>query len=87
MKGSAVLKAIDVPIDEIYVPAERRKERDADKVAAAAAALLDGAAQKPLQVRLGKDRYVLVRGVNRLEAARELGELTVPAFVVGARQH
>jgi len=69
------------------VPAERRKERDADKVAAAAAALLDGAAQKPLQVRLGKDRYVLVRGVNRLEAARELGELTVPAFVVGARQH
>ncbi|MBT6592303.1 MAG: ParB N-terminal domain-containing protein, partial [Rhodospirillaceae bacterium] len=41
----------------------------------------------PIQVRLGKDRYVLIEGLHRLEAVKALGEETIVAIVVAARRH
>ena len=82
-----MLKPIDLKIDEIYVPAERRKELDPLRVEALAEEILADIEAPPIHVRKGKSRYVLVKGVNRLEAYRALGEQTVQVFVVGARQH
>ena len=41
----------------------------------------------PIHVRRDGARYVLVEGLHRLEAMRALGEETIEALVVGARQH
>jgi len=43
--------------------------------------------EQAIQVRRGKGRYVLVAGVNRLEASKALGEATIRAYIVGARLH
>ena len=64
-------------IDEIYVPAERRKEIEPEKVEAEAEAMMEEVAEQPIQVRRGKGRFVLVSGVNRLEASKALGEETI----------
>ena len=82
-----MLKAVPLNIDEIYVPADRRKELDPDKVEATAESIMEDAEEKPIQVRRGKDRYVLVKGIHRLEARKALGDKTIQAFIVDARQH
>jgi len=82
-----LLKAVDIKIDEIYLPADRRKELDPAKVDQTAENIMAGNEGQPIQVRQGKDRYVLVKGINRLEARRALGDITIRAFIVGARQH
>ena len=69
------------------MPAERRKELDAQKVERLAEEILAEAGETPIQVREGKGRYVLVRGVHRLEARKALSEETIQAFIVAARQH
>lgn len=74
-------------IDEIYVPAERRKEIEPEKVEAEAEAMMEEVAEQPIQVRRGKGRFVLVSGVNRLEASKALGEETICAYIVGAKLH
>ncbi len=74
-------------IDEIYVPAKRRKTLDADKVAALAESILEEGLRIPIQVRQGKGRYVLVEGMHRLEACKSLGEETITGLLVGARLH
>jgi len=80
------LRAVNLKIEEIYVPAERRKELDADKLDEIAQEVMDETEEKPVLVRKGKDRYVLVKGVHRLEARRALGEETIQAFIVSARR-
>ncbi len=82
-----MLKAVAVKAEDIYVPADRRKELDPAKVDQIVQNLMDEVEVQPIQVRQGKDRYVLVKGINRLEARKSLGDLTVEAFIVGARQH
>ncbi len=82
-----MLKAMDVKIDDIYVPADRRKELDREKADLLAEQIMEGVEVPPIQVRQGKDRYVLVKGIHRLEAGKALGDLTIQAFVVAARQH
>mgnify|MGYP001024971096 CR=1 FL=1 len=82
-----LLKSEILNIDEIYVPAERRKEIDAEKVEAAAEEIMAETGEQAIQVRRGKGRYVLVAGVNRLEASKALGEATIRAYIVGARLH
>ncbi len=74
-------------IDEIYVPAKRRKALDADKVAVLAESILEEGLRIPIQVRQGKGRYVLVEGMHRLEACKSLGEETITGLLVGARLH
>ena len=76
-----------IRIDEIYVPTKRRGEVDAEKVQAIAESILEIGQQVPISVRRDKKRYVLVTGLQRLEACRELGEETIIAVVTSAIQH
>ena len=78
---------VSLKIEEIYVPMERRKELDPQRVVSVAETIMEEAEERPIQVRRGKDRYVLVKGVHRLEARKALGEETIQAFIVNARQH
>lgn len=82
-----MLKAVVVKIGEIYVPAERRKELDPQKVETTAEEIMEETEEHPIQVRQGKGRYVLVKGIHRLEARKALGEETIQAYIVSARQH
>ncbi len=84
-----MMKPIPVKLDDIYVPAKHRATLEPEKVEALAESILEDGLQVPIQVREdpGKNRYVLVTGLHRLEAVRALGEDTVDALVVAARQH
>jgi ParB-like chromosome segregation protein Spo0J len=81
------MKSVPVKLDEIYVPVKLRAPFDPQKVEAIANSIIENGLQTPIQVRLDKDRYVLVTGLHRLEAVRLLGEATIQAFIVRARQH
>ncbi|MBI3710263.1 MAG: ParB N-terminal domain-containing protein [Proteobacteria bacterium] len=81
------MKSVSVKLDEIYVPVKLRAPFDPQKVEAIANSIIENGLQTPIQVRVDKDRYVLVTGLHRLEAVRLLGEATIQAFIVRARQH
>jgi len=83
------MRTIKIPLGDIYVPTKLTKTLDAAKVETRAEEVLEGGLQTPVQVRRDDDRnrYVLISGVHRLEAARALGEDTVEALVVQARKH
>ncbi len=81
------LRDVRIPIDEIYVPAKRRQTLDPQKMEALALDILENGQQMPIWVRRDEARYVLVEGLHRLEACRTLGESTIIAQVVQARQH
>ena len=76
-----------IRIDEIYVPAGRRREVKPEVVAELAESILEQGLKVPISVRQGNNRYVLVSGLQRLEACKALGEETITAIVVRARQH
>ncbi len=73
-------------IDEIYVPAKRRRTLDQEKVNAIAESMLEEGQLTPIQVRRDGKRLVLVEGLQRLEACRSLGEETIIGIYVQARQ-
>ncbi len=79
--------AVILKIEEIYVPVERRKELDLQRVESVAEKIIEEAEEQPILMRQGKARYVLVKGVHRLEARKALGEETIQAFIVNARRH
>lgn len=81
-----MLKVHILEIEDIYVPAERRKEIDSQKVDLIAEELMDEVEERPISVRKGKDRYVLLRGANRLEAHKALGEKTIKGYIMNAIQ-
>ncbi|WP_419903147.1 ParB N-terminal domain-containing protein [Kiloniella sp.] len=81
-----MLKVHILKIEDIYVPTDRRKELDAAKVDLAAEEIIEEAEERPISVRKGKDRYVLLRGVNRLEAHKALGEETIKSYIMNAIQ-
>jgi ParB-like chromosome segregation protein Spo0J len=87
MHDAPLLKSVPVELEAIYVPSKLRKELDPAKAEALAEDILENGLQSPIQVRRDKDRYVLVTGLHRLEAARILGEKTIGALIVAARQH
>ena len=80
------MRIVDIPIDKIYVPAKMRKDFDEDKVLPLAEEILENGLQKPIYVRVGKGRYVLVSGLHRLEATKFLDEETIEASIVQARK-
>ncbi|MBC8269966.1 MAG: ParB N-terminal domain-containing protein [Rhodospirillaceae bacterium] len=82
-----MLKAVSIKIEDVYVPAERRKELDASKLDQVAETIMEEVEENPIQVRQGKGRYVLVKGIHRLEAHKALGDESIQAFIVGARLH
>lgn len=81
------MRIIDVPLDKIYVPTAKRKTLEVEKVEPLAEDILENGLKTPIYVRLGKDRYVLVHGLHRVEAVKLLGEDTIEAQVVQAQKH
>jgi len=82
-----MLNAVPIALEEIYVPAKRRRTLDAAKVEALAESIIEDGLKIPIHVRRDKDRYVLIAGFHRLEAMRALGEATIEALIVGVRHH
>ena len=75
-----------IPIDEVYIPMKRRHAVDARRVEELAEDILANGQQNPIWVRRDDKRYVLVEGLYRLEACKALGEQTISAVFVQARQ-
>ena len=80
------MRVVDVPIDKIYVPAAKRKGLDEDKVTELAEDILENGLQRPIYVRLGKDRYVLQEGLHRLEAMKLLGSDLIEGHLIQAKK-
>lgn len=78
---------VTIRIDDIYVPAKRRGEVRPEAVDSLAQSILEVGLQVPISVRRDGERFVLVAGLQRLEACKALGEETITAIVVGAPQH
>ena len=81
------MEDVTVKIDEIYVPAKRRREIDPQRVSRLAESILEDGLRVPIGVRRDDKRLVLVSGLHRLEACKALGEETITAIIVRARQH
>lgn len=80
------MRIVDVPIDKIYVPSARKSTLDEEKVMELAEDILENGLQKPIYVRIGKDRYVLQEGLHRVEAVKLLGETLIEAHIVAAQR-
>ena len=72
-------------IEDIYVPAKRRRTLDPVTVNTIAENMLEEGQRTPILVRRDGDRLVLVEGLQRLEACRSLGEETIVGLIVQAR--
>jgi len=80
------MRIIDVPIDQVYVPAGKKKTFDEDKVLPLAEDILENGLLNPIYVREGKGRYVLQEGLHRLEALKLLGNDTIEANIIQAKK-
>ena len=80
------MKEVQIPIGEIYVPTKRRAEVKDTVVEELAESIIEHGLKVPISVRRGNNRYVLVSGLQRLEACRALGEKTILAIIVAAPQ-
>ena len=74
-------------IANIYVPAKRRATFDPKKAQEIAESILQVGQQVPIMVRRDGERFVLIEGLHRLEACRQLGEATILGYLVQARRH
>ena len=82
-----MMKRETFPVAKIYVPTKRRTTLDQARVDTIAESMLKDGQQTPILVRVDGDRFVLVEGLHRLEAAKALGEQTILGFRVDARKH
>jgi sulfiredoxin len=82
-----MLKRQTFAIADIYVPVKRRMTLNPATVRKIAESILEVGLQSPILVRQDGTRLVLVEGLHRLEACKELGEQTIVAFLVQARRH
>jgi ParB-like chromosome segregation protein Spo0J len=81
------MKTHQIPIDSIYVPMKLKKDFDQSKIDERAESILEENDQPPIQIRQDdKKGFVLVKGLNRLEASRALGETEIECLIVAARQ-
>jgi ParB/RepB/Spo0J family partition protein len=78
---------VSIKIDQIYIPARRRGDVEPETVSEIAESIMEVGLQVPISVRRDGERYVLVTGLQRLEACKALGEETITAIVVSAPQH
>ena len=74
-------------ITNIYVPTKRRATLDPKKAQEIAESMLQVGQQTPILVRQDGTRLVLVEGLHRLEACRQLGEDMIFGYLVQARRH
>ena len=82
-----MMKRETFAIANIYVPAKRRSTLDPDKAREIAESMLQVGQQTPILVRRDGERFVLVEGLHRLEACKQLGEETIVGYLVEARRH
>jgi ParB-like chromosome segregation protein Spo0J len=82
-----MMKRETFAIASIYVPAKRRSTLDLDKAREIAESMLQVGQQTPILVRRDGERFVLVEGLHRLEACKQLGEETIVGYLVQARRH
>ena len=82
-----MMKRETFAIAKIYVPAKRRATLDPEKVQQIAESILQVGLQTPILVRPDGERFVLVEGLHRLEACKQLGEQTITGYLVQARRH
>jgi sulfiredoxin len=82
-----MMKRETFAIAKIYVPAKRRATLDLKKAQEIAESILQIGQQTPILVRQDGDRFVLVEGLHRLEACKQLGEQTILGYLVQARRH
>jgi sulfiredoxin len=82
-----MMKRETFAIANIYVPAKRRATLDPKKAQEIAESILQIGQQVPILVRRDGERFVLVEGLHRLEACRQLGEETIFGYLVQARRH
>jgi sulfiredoxin len=82
-----MMKREAIPIAKIYVPAKRRGTLDPKKAQELAESILQNGQQVPILVRQDGSRFVLVEGLHRLEACKQLGEETIFGYLVQARRH
>jgi sulfiredoxin len=82
-----MMKRETFAIANIYVPAKRRSTLDPHKAREIAESMLQVGQQTPILVRRDGERFVLVEGLHRLEACKQLGEETIVGYLVQARRH
>jgi len=82
-----MMKRESFAIANIYVPAKRRATLDPKKASEIAESILQVGQQTPILVRQDGARLVLVEGLHRLEACKQLGEETIFGYLVQARRH
>ena len=82
-----MMKRETFAIANIYVPAKRRATLDPRKAQEIAESMLQVGQQTPILVRQDGERFVLVEGLHRLEACKQLGEDTIFGYLVQARRH
>ena len=82
-----MMKRQAIAIANIYVPVKRRAELKPAIVDELAESIMKLGQQTPILVRKDGDRFVLVEGLHRLEACRQLGEETIFGYLVQARLH
>ena len=82
-----MLRVEKIAIADIYVPTARRKTLHPETVRLLAEDIMENGMKTPIQVRKDVNRYVLVEGLHRLEAAKWLGETIIDSYLVQARRH
>ena len=82
-----MMKRETFAIANIYVPVKRRATLDPKKVQELAESILQSGLQTPIMVRKDGERFVLIEGLHRLEACKQLGEETILGYLVQARLH
>jgi sulfiredoxin len=82
-----MMKRLTLAIADIYVPVKRRAALEPAKVQVIAESMLEVGQQTPILVRQDGERFVLVEGLHRLEACRQLGETTILGYLVQAKRH
>jgi sulfiredoxin len=82
-----MMKSEKFAIARIYVPAKRRATLDPKKAQEIAESILQVGQQIPILVRKDGERFVLIEGLHRLEACKQLGEETIVGYLVQARRH
>jgi sulfiredoxin len=83
----AMMKRETFAIANIYVPVKQRATLDPKKTQEIAESILQVGLQSPILVRQDGERFVLVEGLHRLEACKQLGEETIIGYVVQVRRH
>ena len=86
MSDNLLMQNHTVKIADIYIPTARRKTLDPDKAEEIAESIIEEGQITPIQIRKGRERFVLIEGLHRLEACKLLGEETIIALMVQARR-